>query len=69
MEGKGLKERLIDLDNNKVIIKINPKYFRPAEVNILIGDSKKAQQRLKWKPNTNLDQLIQIMIDDELKYF
>ena len=67
-KGKGLKERLIDLDNNKVIIKINPKYFRPAEVNILIGDSKKAQQKLKWKPNTNLDQLIQIMIDDELKY-
>ena len=67
-KGKGLKERLIDLDKNQVIIKINPKYFRPAEVNILIGDSKKAQQKLKWKPNTNLDQLIQIMIDDELKY-
>ncbi|WP_440937921.1 GDP-mannose 4,6-dehydratase [Candidatus Pelagibacter sp.] len=67
-KGKGLKEKLIDLDKNQVIIKINPKYFRPAEVNILIGDSKKAQQKLKWKPNTNLDQLIQIMIDDELKY-
>ena len=67
-KGNGLKERLINLDNNKIILKINPKYFRPAEVNILIGDSKKAQQKLKWKPKTNLDTLIQIMIDDELKY-
>ena len=66
--GKGLDEKLINKDSNKTIIRINPKFFRPAEVNILIGDSKKAQKKLKWKPNTNLDQLIKIMIDDELKY-
>ena len=66
--GKGLNEKLINKDSNKTIIRINPKFFRPAEVNILIGDSKKAQKKLKWKPNTNLDQLINIMIDDELKY-
>lgn len=66
--GKGLNEKLINKDSNKTIIRINPKFFRPAEVNILIGDSKKAQKKLKWKPNTNLDQLIKIMIDDELKY-
>ena len=66
--GKGLNEKLINKDSNKSIIRINPKFFRPAEVNILIGDSKKAQKKLKWKPNTNLDQLIKIMIDDELKY-
>ena len=66
--GKGLNEKLINRDSNKTIIRINPKFFRPAEVNILIGDSKKAQKKLKWKPNTNLDQLIKIMIDDELKY-
>jgi len=66
--GKGLNEKLINKNSNKTIIRINPKFFRPAEVNILIGDSKKAQKKLKWKPNTNLDQLIKIMIDDELKY-
>ena len=66
--GKGLNEKLINKDSNKTIIRINPKFFRPAEVNILIGDSKKAQKKLKWKPNTNLDQLIKIMIDDELKF-
>ena len=67
-KGTGLNEKLIDKNTNKTIIRINPKFFRPAEVNILIGDSKKAQKKLKWKPNTNLDQLIKIMIDDELKY-
>ena len=66
--GKGLNEKLINKNSNKAIIRINPKFFRPAEVNILIGDSKKAQKKLKWKPNTNLDQLIKIMIDDELKF-
>jgi len=67
-KGTGLNEKLIDKNTNKTIIRINPKFFRPAEVNILIGDSKKAQKKLKWKPNTNLDQLIKIMIDDELKF-
>lgn len=67
--GKGLNEKLINKNSNKTIIRINPKFFRPAEVNILIGDSKKAQKKLKWKPNTNLDQLIRIMIDEELKYY
>ena len=66
--GKGLNEKLINKNSNKAIIRINPKFFRPTEVNILIGDSKKAQKKLKWKPNTNLDQLIKIMIDDELKF-
>ena len=68
-KGKGLNEHLVNLDSKKTIIKINPKYFRPAEVNILIGNSKKAQKKLKWKPNTNLDKLIKIMIDEESKYY
>jgi GDPmannose 4,6-dehydratase len=68
-KGTGLNERLINKNSNKTIIRINPKFFRPAEVNILIGSSKKAQKKLKWKPNTNLDQLIKIMIDEEIKYY
>ena len=67
--GKGLKEKLINLDNKKVIIKINPKYFRPSEVNILIGNSTKADKKLNWRSQTNLDKLIDIMISEELKYY
>ena len=67
--GSGLKEKLINKENNKTIIKINPKFFRPAEVNTLTGDASKAKKKLKWEPKTNLDELIKIMIDDELKYY
>tara|TARA_B100000674_G_scaffold268629_1_gene221779 strand:+ start:1365 stop:2387 length:1023 start_codon:yes stop_codon:yes gene_type:complete len=67
--GKGLDEKLINLKNNKIIIKISPKYFRPSEVDLLIGDSSKAKKILKWKPKTNLKSLVKIMLDEEIKYF
>ncbi len=67
--GKGLNEKLVDKKNNKILIKINPKFFRPAEVNTLTGNASKAKRKLNWEPKTNLDQLIKIMIDDELKYY
>ena len=67
--GKGLKERLINTKTKRTIIKINPKYFRPSEVNILTGDYAKAKKDLKWRPKTNLTKLIKIMIDEEIKYY
>lgn len=67
--GKGLKEKLINLKTNKPLIKINPKYFRPAEVDLLIGDSKKARKELKWKSRTKFKELVNIMMKDELKYY
>ena len=67
--GRGLKEKLINVKNNQTIIKINPKYFRPSEVNFLKGNSKKAKKNLGWYPKTNLKKLIKIMVDEEIKYF
>ncbi len=67
--GKGINTKLINLENNKVIIKISSKLFRPAEVNFLKGDSQKAKKKLKWKPNTDLKKLIKIMVDDEIKFY
>ena len=67
--GKGLNEKLVDKKNNQILIKINPKYFRPAEVNILTGNPTRAKKKLKWEPKTNIDQLINIIIDDEIKYY
>ncbi len=67
--GKGLNQKLINKKNNRVIIKINKKYFRPSEVNYLRGDSSKAQKELKWKPKTDLKKLVKIMIDEEIKNF
>ena len=67
--GKGLKTKLINLKNNKVIIKINPKFFRPAEVKILHGDSSNARKKLNWTPKVDFKKLVKIMIDSEIKYY
>ncbi len=67
--GKGLNEKLLNTQNMRTIIKINKKFFRPSEVNFLKGDSKKAIKYLKWKPKTNLNDLVKIMIDEELKFY
>ena len=67
--GKGLNEKLINIENKKTIIKINPKLFRPSEVNILRGNSLLAKKELKWFPKTSLRKLVEIMIDEELKYY
>ena len=67
--GAGLSEKLINKDNNKIIIQINPKFFRPSEVNILIGDASQAKKDLGWRPKVNLSKLIKIMIDEEIKYY
>ncbi len=66
--GKGINTKLIDLDSGKTIIRINKKFFRPAEVDFLIGNPTKARKNLKWKPNTNLKELVKIMLDHDLKY-
>ncbi len=65
--GKGLNEKLIDLNKKKPIIVIDKKYFRPAEVNILRGDYTKAKKILKWYPKTNLNDLAKIMIKSDVK--
>ena len=67
--GKGLKEKLINTANGKTIVKINSKFFRPAEVNILKGNASKAKKKLKWVPKTSLENLIKIMINDEIKFY
>ena len=67
-EGKGLNTRVIDLDSKKTIVKINKSFFRPAEVDLLIGNPIKAKRNLKWKPKTELKELVKIMLDHDLKY-
>jgi GDPmannose 4,6-dehydratase len=67
--GKGMEEKLINTINNKIIIKINPIFFRPAEVDLLKGDSSKAKKDLNWKPKVNLKELVKIMIEEEKIYY
>ena len=64
--GKGINEKAYDL-NGKVIIACDKAYYRPLEVNTLLGDSKKAFKKLKWKPKIKVDNLIKEMIVEEMK--
>ena len=65
--GKGVKEKGIDKKTGRVIIEVDPKYFRPAEVDILIGDYSKAKKGLGWKPNVKFKELVKIMTEYDFK--
>jgi len=67
--GTGLNERLINKKNNQIIIKINPKYLRSFDYNVIKKNSKKANKNLKWKIKTDLKKLIKIMVDEEIKHY
>ncbi|MBO6989177.1 MAG: GDP-mannose 4,6-dehydratase [Prochlorococcus marinus XMU1422] len=62
-EGKGVNEVGMRADNNQIVIKIDPRYFRPAEVDQLLGDPSKAFNKLNWKPKMTLEQLVSEMIN------
>ena len=68
-KGKGLKEIGYDVKNKKVIIKIDPGYFRPTEIDELRGDSKKAKRELKWKPKMNFKSLVKEMVLEDIKKY
>jgi GDPmannose 4,6-dehydratase len=53
--------------NNKAIISIDKKYFRPTEVDSLLGDSSKAMKELKWKPNYDIFSLAKEMVSEEIR--
>jgi len=65
--GKGKYQRAINLENNKIIIKINPKFYRPLEVDYLRGNYNKARKILKWKPSITFKNLVKIMVEEDLK--
>lgn len=60
-EGEGLNEVGIDIYTNKVVVKVDPKYFRPAEVETLLGDATKAKEKLGWEPKISFKQLVEDM--------
>jgi len=65
-KGKGLKEKGYDNKGN-IVIQCEENYFRPLDVNTLLGDAKKARKQLNWKPEKNINKLIDEMISYELK--
>ena len=66
-KGKGLKEKAYN-DKGIPVIECNKNYFRPLDVNTLIGDAKKARKKLNWKPSVKIEDLIKEMIEFEFKF-
>ncbi len=66
-KGEGVDERGIDAYDGRVLVEVDPRYFRPTEVDLLLGDPTKARQKLGWRHETKLDDLIAEMIREDLK--
>ena len=64
-EGEGLDEVGIRADKNEILIKVDSRYFRPTEVDFLLGDSQKAKKNLGWVPKISLEEMISEMIHND----
>ncbi|MFC2971463.1 GDP-mannose 4,6-dehydratase [Azotobacter bryophylli] len=65
-KGAGEEEQGIDSATGKVIVAVNPKFYRPAEVDLLIGNAAKARETLGWEPKTKLEELCRMMVEADL---
>ena len=66
-QGNGVDEVGIDKSNGNRVVEVDPRYFRPTEVELLLGDPTKAQEKLGWKPQTTLKELCSMMVREDLK--
>lgn len=66
-EGEGEKMHAIDRKTNKTIVRVNPEFYRPVEVHTLIGDAGKAQKNLGWKPKVNIEGLVEMMVEADMR--
>ena len=66
-EGEGVNEKAYDVKTGKLMVDVNPVFFRPAEVEFLWGDCTKAEQTLGWKRDVSFDGLVEMMVDSDLK--
>jgi len=65
--GSGESEQAIDQATGKLVVRVDPRFYRPAEVDLLIGDPAKAKAKLGWEPKTSLEELCRIMVEADLR--
>lgn len=65
--GAGIDEQAVDVSSGRTLVKVSPKFYRPAEVDLLIGNPAKARAKLGWEARTTLEQLCQMMVDADLR--
>jgi GDPmannose 4,6-dehydratase len=68
-EGSGVNEKGVDPATGKIVVAIDPKYYRPTEVDLLLGDATKAKNLLGWTPRTSFPELVALMVDADLKAY
>ena len=66
-QGEGEQEIAEDTESGKLLVRINPKFYRPAEVELLLGDASKAKEKLGWVPKTTLEELCKMMVEADLR--
>jgi len=66
-KGSGVNERGLNAQNGQVLVEVSEEFFRPAEVELLIGDATKARERLGWQPRTTFQHLLEIMVEADMK--
>jgi len=66
-EGEGVNEKGINIANGKTIVSIDPRYFRPTEVETLLGDPTKAKEKLGWVPEIKFEELVKEMVKADLE--
>ena len=66
-KGQAESETAVDTETGKTVMRINPKFYRPAEVELLIGNPEKAKAKLGWAPDTTLEQLCQMMVEADIR--
>ena len=67
-EGEGEDEHGIDLQSGRTVVRVDPRYYRPTEVDLLCGDASRALQKLGWRPTTDIRELVRIMVQYDLRY-
>ena len=60
-------ETAVDVATGRTVMRVNPKFYRPAEVELLIGDPARAKEKLDWAPTTTLEELCQMMVEADLR--
>ena len=65
-EGEGVTEKGIDRKTGNTIVEVDPRYFRPTEVDILMGDPSKAKEKINWEPKVKFEELVEIMVKADI---
>ena len=65
--GEGVEERGVEAGSGRVLVEVDPRYFRPTEVDLLIGDPTKARERLGWEATATLEEMVREMVTSDLE--